>query len=448
MAETALSTHRRLSRQARLVSFAVAGALSWLVIGCSNPVDWTDFGGVNLIAGRDFGDLHETDPAAMEPVWAVGTADYLLFEEVSVTEDAVPELSSEMTPTDAVYRLELLNLVPNGDFEDPDTASSIAPWQRVGNTGARVVQASTYNATPEAGGVDLAPLHGERVLSVNFEDRLARFFIDLSPYDPRVTPGSMDEGAQYAFFLDFRTRFATFPLALNRVTAGGELTDEQNQVQINRGEPAAPTTTYRYPGVDGDERGRSEPGANTFTIGDTQAVALSIGGDTAVTEQRGQLLLDNVRVVRSDPDLIHGIELVVPQGRDPLQPDRPALVAGGTYTFSLWIGRDLSAGENNRFDPHFMTLRVVAEETRDSDDVTFNPTTHQTVVPLDTGTLANWGSTPDDGGWTRTEFSFPGPNSPEFQMRVSILFGGEDGASTLFPGSILIAEPRLTYRPQ
>jgi hypothetical protein len=447
MAETALSTHRRLSRQARLVSFAVAGALSWLVIGCSNPVDWTDFGGVNLIAGRDFGDLHETDPDAMEPVWAVGTADYLLFEEVSVTDDAVPELSSEMTPTDAVYRLELLNLVPNGDFEDP-AASPFDVWQEVGSTGAQIITAEEYNGSPEADNVDLATFHGQRVLSINFEDRLARFFIDLSAYDPRATRGSMDEGAQYAFFLDFRTRFATFPLALNRVTAGGELTDEQNQVRINRGEPAAPTTTYRFPGIEGDERGRSEPGTNTFTIGDSLAVAMSIGGDTAVSEDRSQTLLDNIRVVRSDPQLSHGIELVVPQGRDPLQPDRPALVAGGTYTLSLWIGRDLSAGENNRFDPHFITLRVVAEETRDSDDVTFIPTTHQTVVPLDTGTLANWGSTPDDGGWTRTEFSFPGPNSPEFQMRVSILFGGEDGASTLFPGSILIAEPRLTYRPQ
>ncbi len=403
----------------RNIVAATAIAIVLVLVGCPNPVDWSDFRGVNLIEGRQFGAVDGSD----ESVWDAGTQEFVRFEPAEAA--ATPPLPAEMASDASVYRLELLNLIPNGDFEDAAVADgadgALTHWQETGNSGAEIITAADFNASLEAGGVDLAAFHGERLLSLNFEDRFARFYIDLSD------TGAFEANAQFAVFIDFRTGGANFPLSLNHTNG---TTDEQNQLQINRGEPADAVTSYRFPGLEGEDR--AALARNTLTVGDIDASELSFGGSTAVTEQRIQLLADNIRLVRSD--LEHGLTLVVPQGNDPLQPDRPNLVSGGTYTFSVWIGRDETVGGNNRFDPEFIRIAVLAEDTGNG-ETNFEPARQTRTFPR-----------ADSIAWSNVEYSFPGPSSPNFELTLSLLFGGGD-PGTLFPGSILIAEPRLEYSP-
>lgn len=424
---------------------AIVIALSLVMTGCPTSVDWSDFRGVNLIEGRHFG---ADDGTGL--VWGSISGDFVRFEEAS--SDA-PPLPSEVSPTASVYRLELLNLIPNGDFEDSSVTDPFTHWTETGNSNAEIVTADSFNSSPEADGIPLVALHGDRVLSLNFEDRLARYFIDLRSTGPLTVPGAFAASAQFALFVDFRTSYENFSLTLNRpvtgvIPTGADETDEQNDLQINRGDSTGATTTYRYPGALEDDPAQASPARNTMTVPEDAGASLfSFGGATFTAGQRNQLIADNIRLVRSD--LEHGIRVVVPQFDDPLQPGRPDLVAGGRYTFSVWIGRDTTTGSANRFDPEFLTVRIAAHDTDVSNGDTFitgELKTAQETLP----DLANWGapSDPTTGGWTLLEYTFDGPLSPSFEIQISIVFGDGADPESLSPGSILVTDPRLEYRPE
>ena len=92
----------------RLGALLVAATAVLAITGCRPAAGFDEYRGVNLIESRDFDATDETGTA----LWQTDASNtYMTWEEVgSVTPPGVV--------TGPVYRLEVKNLLANGDFEN------------------------------------------------------------------------------------------------------------------------------------------------------------------------------------------------------------------------------------------------------------------------------------------------------------------------------------------
>ncbi len=103
---------------------AVVCACALLALLSCTPPDWSDFQGVNLISGLSWADWTVDQPAGMSL-------------------SAVTDQSFEGAPA---FRLELVNLIPNGDFEAASTRGPSAGWTATG-TGDTAIVVDSADAT-------------------------------------------------------------------------------------------------------------------------------------------------------------------------------------------------------------------------------------------------------------------------------------------------------------
>ncbi len=347
-----------------------------------------------------------------------------------------------------VYRLEMTNILANGDFENVPEGEVPVGWQSVGATNAEVITTADFNTSDRANGVDLASLHGDQVLLLNYESPQERFFLDLSNSEglsPTVSPGEIIAAGALALFVDFRIPVDSFPVSLN--DEPNAATDTQNQLEITRGPEN--NATYQYPEFEDSPR-------NQLTVDDDSSYSsLSIGGFNSDTETRTDGIIDNLRLTRND--LNHAVFLRVPYS-DPLAPDRPRIIGGGSYTVRFWVAQDTTSGSNNRFTPRYMTVSLV-KPGDDGDDGNDGADGNegdyggafatQEIFLEDDAVVDQWGS-----GWSQVEVellgprsfsSDPGSTSTAFELEFRL--GGAGDSAKQYPGSLMIAAPELIFSP-
>ena len=324
---------RPVVRAARLV-LPLATAL--ILASCPWNTDETSFGdynGVNLIANEGFGasDTATGAPWRLTPgLTAAGNedgpggagVDYARWELTSGTGAYAPPSDAAGEP---VYRLEVVNLFANGDFEDP--VDPPAGWVESGD--------GDSNAALET----VNPIDGDRSLRLNFELPETRYHLDLA--DAVGLVDGFEAEINYAFHIDFRLDVDVFGWELNDDT-----TASTYQAWVMERAIADPNRVFSYPGPDQpDPAVSTTPNLISRDPSDNSLTLLSFGGINTASQGRVEGVFDNIRFVRSGQ--AHYLRLPVTYR----SAGRPELTSGGVYTFSAWIKTDPAAVDPG--DPDF-----------------------------------------------------------------------------------------------
>lgn len=406
-----------MKRYAALLRFSFLTLLvTAFLTSCPSPMDWSEYDGVNLIAARDFGsgEWYFADGLTDGPG---GNPDFVDFEAVTSGYAALPT-----GVTGPVYRYEIVNLLPNGDFEDSD----LSDWTIVDSGGG---------TPPTAMQEITGDLSGTAALSIVFGSSEDRLYTIL---DSTLIGGiPADTYTSFAFHIDFKMPVSTFGIEINN----GIDTDPLAQWEIARGTGDDQNVVYSYPGT-----GLSEPAfysqTNVFTVGsDTSQTLFSFGGFNVTAQDRIDGLFDDLRIVRADQG--HYLRLPVPY-RDNLDASRPELVSGGTYTLSVWVAPDPTAGSNNRIAARLFSWGI------DMSVATSTPPGK--AVSVDTEGPENLQSLT---GWTQFIYEEDGvvqigSSTDDDDILFDLVFeighyiGGSEYCDA---GSVLLADPVLTWSP-
>ncbi len=410
----------------RLLLIGAAAAFG----ACEQPTSFfTEYRDINLI--RDAGVDNEA--------WKV-VADTAGGEEVDTLEDYVrvtpvePDGAAGDTGDDGVLpigstdedirRIEILNLFPNGDFDD-DTV--ITNWvSSDGGTNAERLlvsdpDASVYVIDGNSLNYDIEdqeewiqyPLSGENGLTDGLAGDLYTLRFDLRTDRENVfgyfTQDLLDE---WSLQRDWFT--TTLSGNVQGYVFGGEET--QPDAEFNLAQKASGVEHYLTLGA-------PEPGANADLI--------PISGS-----------LDNVRVARSD--IAPRLQLLVPvTGNDYGPLDLPS----GMYRFSVYLRTDPTHTNDfdepsdnvaNRFPAERVTLSMAVRETGRNRIV---GSFHQAVAQP--GSEESWTSWTEVSvsGFLQTSDADYSDNALEVELTISptdLSF-----PSGVIPGSVLVAQPRL-----
>lgn len=388
--------HPRRSALRPLTTLLGATLLA-LLASCQQSVGFDEFDGVNLIASRGFGD---TD-AAGDSYWTPDDP-----EGIHTNWESVADVTAPSGVSGPVYRLEIPNLLANGDFEADNLGSFWSATAEasvaVGADGFTETRTLRVNQPP-----------GQRV-SLDLTEGLADDFAD---------------GARYAIHLEFTVSAQSFLLELND---GVGTRDEQNW----RGIEAAAGTALEFPTTADIVAGAA---GNVIATADADRFdVLSIGGFGTGTGTgnfvNGQV--DNFRIVRDD--VTHFVRLAIPYAEE----GRPDLIPGGVITFAVWVRRDPEAGDNNRFHARRMSLGITG-------DAASSPSTGFVRV-ADTSEITE--------EWTRLTFAVEAPTfvvpddpaDPAYHIMIEPAASqgsGEELPADTDAGSLLVAGPTLTWEP-
>ncbi|MFP4302438.1 MAG: hypothetical protein ACLFQZ_10455 [Spirochaetaceae bacterium] len=381
----------------RLAALVVGTAAALAVLGCQPTAGFGEYSGVNLIEARDFDATGDTGTALWQPDDTSGT--YMTWEEVG-------SVAPPGNVSGPVYRLEVKNLLENGDFEDPTLPGF---WS-------------------DDGAASVGPIDpgftGSRTLDIDQPD--SQVFLDLAA----GLADGFEQGAQYAVFMKLQTSGSSFLLELN----DGSVDLDEDNVRVIR---VPPNNAVEFPGEDTSVSLNAI--GNTLAPSDANAYdTLSFGGFKLETGAVGFIgEIDDLRIVRTDQTTY--ARLAVPYE----ETGRPQLIGGGVYTFSVWIRRDPTAGSANRFHARRVSLGVTDAES-DSPDTAY----------LDVH------DTSEIDAWTEISSEFQGPAFLKPADGDTVMLhlvieptasqgnGGLEEPSYYDAGSILVAGPSLTWRPQ
>lgn len=356
-------------------------------------VDWSDYADVNLIAATP---LAITTPPTWTPDW---DAPYMLFEEVADPGAIGAAPPAALGP---VYRLEILNLMPNGTF-DADTS----PWYAVGDPGI----------------VDHDPAG---FMDIEFDAREDRVEFLISD---ALDATNVDEDEILPLYL-FKTRInsvtASFRMEYydGQTVSGNEITPIRWQFETPfAGEWVLFPDEFELEAVSVPATffAPRDPGG-TFVI-----------GTYSPFEAIQNIALDDFRLVR--PDLPMALRLAVPYG----DTGRPELSRGGTYTFRVWARTDPTAGTANRIGARNLSVTItnrVGEQT----------------FPVGT---SSWTVHEITNDWVEYEatvsgITFPVPadgTTPVIEVVITPTNAGAE-LIDLDAGSLLLSTPSLEWAPR
>jgi hypothetical protein len=415
-----------MARLKFLAGLAVLASLS-----ACEPLDWSAYDSVNLISDRAF----DSGRWATTTVMADGSDPYMLFEAVpSEPVEAAADLPDGFPADPAVYRLEIRNLFPNGNFVDTtDADGGLAGIQPVGWTrsGPGVdFEIETDPTTP-------FPIDANRLL-VSIP---AGEFID---FDLGGLSMPLADGNSYAVRFDFNTQQQTVAVEYH-APGTAEVSFEWDPSYSSGAVPGEPV---RYPGASTDSGERTP----TFV---SQAMAssesLRIGSTEAGRSDRISGSFDNFGISRRD------LEQAV-SSRIPYELEGGMNLPDGPYRFSIWVKGDPTAAgvgtsadeAENRLDALGVHLR--ADKVSQVSDGTENR------VLLDSTDHIS----PDNkfGEWTRLvlffELQIEAPSEQDTEL-LSLSISptplkrttteDQPSAVSAGAGSILIAAPALEFLP-
>ncbi len=421
------TTERRLRR--RFLLIAVAGGIGLFgLAGCQEVTDFfSEYRGVNLIEQAGF------DNGAWELVGATAGGEeienldtYVNLEEVSGAAASTEGLPNGVD-AEQIRRFEIVNLFPNGDFDDGDVSAWVSSD---GGTDAIVSLASAGDALSINGNSLEYDVQNQdewinRVLSG--DNGLADDFV----------------GQNYTFTFDFKTRenavFAYFTYD------GAEWTPQKDWSSTTQ---AGELSVWSFDGVevkpDPEVFAASiEPGEeHHFTIGAPEAVQ---DGEPIPTSGS----LDNFRVARSD--IAPQLRLQVPVvGNTFGSRDLPS----GDYRFSLFVRidpthtndtNDSADNVSNRFAAERATLSLSVRETEQNRVI---HDIYEEVLTHDPDNDVNWNE------WTEISVEgFLQTEDADYTMQDLVVEATLSPSDLIFPngtrpGSLLIAAPQLTYTSQ
>lgn len=283
---------------------ALLGIMALLIpLSCDFGDYWEQYAGINLISGLGFD---------AEGRWVLSeqSGTYLAYARVDAAEGITPP--AEAPAGSGVYRLEIKNLKPDGDFEETPLGTTPAGWSMISGPDPVIIDTGPYR------------INGRTLEIVLTTDRTARFSLSGIPFV---------EGGNYRFLYSYRSSAATpIDLILNGTSWS-----------FNTQNPVAFPEDYQ----------------------------LSVFPYTSETQQleygnynyNGSLYIDNFRVVRTD--LLQGLYFS-------LEPDDPQLVQpllDGRYKFSVYARLEGPAGSplgDNSFAASSVSLGMylVDAETR------------------------------------------------------------------------------------
>ncbi|MFO8042648.1 MAG: hypothetical protein R6U25_05570, partial [Alkalispirochaeta sp.] len=207
--QSSIDVPRRTPRLAAVATL-VAGAL--LLTSCPTGVDWSDYDGVNLIEDRPLG---ATD-ADGNSLWyfaeglEAGTVNPVTGTNVSTDFVAlveVPENEAGSLPAGVsgpIYRYEIPNLLPHGDFEEIDNTNFGALWNR-----------DLDGSDPGNITIDTAdPVRGDKSLVLETNTSAERAWIDLDDH----LIGGFPVNTRFAFNLDFRSQSTQYGMVTENGT--------------------------------------------------------------------------------------------------------------------------------------------------------------------------------------------------------------------------------------
>jgi hypothetical protein len=352
---------------------------------CGDPVDhFAEYRGVDLIPEAGF------DAAS---VWAVTNGSpYMSFAAVTA------ETPPDDEPDAAVYRLEVLNLAPDGGFDDTDIGKIPDNWTE-----------ETAMTISVIAGTDTKAIDGKT---------LRLYFAGGSSSGSYTLPSVFKEGGSFSFFFTYRN-------------------DQASIVRI--GYPPADSSTFWE--LTTEEADPVEyPNTETltdFTYSTDEGNTLWFAGFS-----EGYYYFDNLRLVRNDIDTELRASFTVDSTAEPL--------IDGAYAFSVWAKAEGAAGAalgDNRFACRGITLSMYLVDSEE--EMIQNSDSVKGFFAAGTDFTAD--------GWTRLVISHAAGESFLFSpdgtweaesptLILSITPADTVGVKRDI-GSVLIAAPRLEFLP-
>lgn len=418
-----------------------------LLSGCKLNTDYfSEYRGLNLLKDYDFDDF-EADGTT--PKWNLATStDFMTWERIGDPADPNNNLSRDQaaaTPTagpdgvSPVYRLEIKNLIPNGDFEDGAVTAEgqttlPAFWSTATYTGSAV-------ATPSGIQFGVSPSPTTRPGSISGRslgwagvqagDQLR---LDLYSATTSVRPSAWSAG-KYRFRCELINVSEKAEVAMYLYTLSGLAVSQA--VLADREGNWTVTTTKSDDSVD---HASIFPSSTMFLTNtefpNDEGRTLAFGHKEAVGPYAA--VIDNVRLVPDDQTL--GVQARFPRldsGAAPLLPGTEP----GMYVFAVYVRNDPTAGTLNRFQPADLSVQLKAA-------VKPNPKatpTYQSAAGLrPAGGWSDWTLLTFKMGFDFVNLNSELDGKPALTITLSPTNGSTGDADV---GSLLVSQPVLTFNP-
>ncbi len=393
--------------------FAAAGSCSLV---------WSDYIGVNLIADRGFNSWNADREEAY----------YMNFEHPEEASALVIDGLPAGTTEDAVYRLEIPNLMPNGDFEasntttDADTGTAGIQPQNWSENGGAIDPATSYyyeifdsDGSPEKASSSLAMYGNTFYFTTTKEEQI--------PYDLSTIADGFIADATYAVRFDLSSTYAT------NYEYNDGVSDSYNATPwIFEKSETYDIRTFPPPLL--DPQFTAAAGGGYFSIG-------LLDDSTAESLQSGYI--DNIRIVRSDIRSCAYI-LVPTEGEGSTSPK----LLDGTYSFSVYVRKDPTNTTgtdpvNNRMPVTAVSICAGYRVGENGETIPFSSPAVFTAADYEDG----WAAWTNVTTYVDLKLSqIYGDGTAYLELMITPTDTSAAGAAR-DAGSVLIAAPRLEFLP-
>lgn len=424
--------------------------LSLLVLtGCTLSTDYFgEYRGVNLLGNYDF-DAVDSGGA---PKWKLApstSSDFMTWERIGPTSTDPARDTAASVPTvgpdgvSPVYRVEIKNLIPNGDFEDAsktgDGQTTLpAFWSTSDYLSNPVAIASLIKFGPSPSTTALPGALDGRALGWSASQAGDQLRLDLHAGAVSLATNAWS-ASRYRFRSDLINVSDKFEVGLFLYTSAGAKVDRSERTSSARLQPGDWTVSTLLADNSADHTSRF--GVSEFFLTETDPSLLSTEGRILVFGANDALtpyaaVIDNLRLVPDDQVL--GVQAVFPRldsGTKPLLPGSRE----GMYVFSVFVRNDPTANTLNRFSPADVSI-VLKARTKAGDK-------SDGSKPSGLRPAGGWST------WTKLTFNL----GFDFVNNDQELAGANALTITISPtsgsaghpdaGSLLISQPVLTFNP-
>ena len=351
----------------------------FMIYSCIQPDYFTRYDNKNLVSHFDFTDwARDQDSTYMD--WAEVSA------AAAGGTSGLPDESAK------IYRLEMKNLVPGGDFGSAATIAD-AGWTVTG--GSLSLATST--------------VLGSRALAFTIDSsgEYAEFKLDSTAVN----------NSSYLFRFD-----------LTSTNTGSLAFQTKTDISSPEYKPSIKTANhiYRVP----EDFEADEIPSTEFSVYDNSTDSFRIiysGGNTTG-------YVDNFRIVKTDQT--HYSRLSLPY-TDENRVDDLALI-GGTYRFSIYVKADPQAGSGNHYAADAVTLLMESFDDQNPSSVSTPPTSFSSS---DYSGFSEWTKLSVD---METQITIP-EDGTSTVLRLSVCPGDARSTASLDACSILLSNPSLCY---
>ena len=358
------------------------------------------------------------------------TTPYMNYEQVSGTgyEPPIDHPSAE------VYRLEIKNLIPNGDFEAstvlaaPAATAAPAGWTLVNGGGnpdtLEVIDSGNLGIN---GGV-AGGLIDNKTVHFAMDNAADRVDFDLRDAANGTVDGFL-KNASYLARFNYRT--------------DGALIFEFNDTVISLdwwkffGGENGGKTNIKLANLLEFPPGELKGSFPETTVGDAADYYSTFGSLVTANSGPQKGYIDNVRLIRTD--LMYKLRITLSYMDDTTEP-----LISGYYRFSVYVKSDPDAGSNNRFASDRVCIGItgggVSSGGTGFDESSFSSYA-QYYDGQDGEDFSNWSE-------ISVDLALQVPNSSSRVMELSICpTDDSQGTLAMNAGSILISSPRLEMFP-